>query len=171
MRIHIAFAPNIDTPNNLVALRELFEHDYFVYTADSFERAFDILQQKDIAVLTIEAILNGEESTPFIAALRDLKPNVVVIMLTGSKDSSLAIRLINEGRIFRYLVKPFTRQILKETLRVAIEQYNNPTTIETLARHFEHKSIFNSDAPKVKMHQLSDVIRRVNERLARVDTY
>ncbi len=161
----------IDTPNNLAALRELFEHDYFVYTADSFERAFDILQQRDIAVLTIEAILNGEESAPFIAALRNLKPNVVVIMLTGSKDSSLAIRLINEGRIFRYLVKPFTRQILKDTLRAAVEQYNNPTTIETVARSIEHKRIFNDDSLKVQTLHLSDVIRRVNAKIARVGTY
>lgn len=161
----------IDTPNNLAALRELFEADYFVYAADSFERALDILQQKDIAVLTTEAMLNGEESAPFISALRDLKPTVPVVMLTGSKDASLAIRLINEGRIFRYLVKPFTRQFLKDTLRAAIEQHRNPTLTDAIARHFEHKSIFNSDAAPVQTQNLSDVIRRVNERLAHVGAY
>lgn len=161
----------IDTPNNLAALRELFEHDYFVYTTDSFERALEIVQQREIAALTTEAVLNGEESTPFIAALRDLKPNVAVIMLTGSKDAALAMRLINEGRIFRYLVKPFTRQILRETLSVAIEQYSSPIALDTVARHLEHKTIFNGDTPSVQTQRLADVIQRVNAKLSRIGTY
>lgn len=162
----------IDTPNNLSALRSLFETDYVVHAAESFEAAMNVVLSNDVMALTTEAVLNGEECVSFLAALRDLKPNLATILLTGSKDASLAIRLINEGRIFRYLVKPFTRQILKDTLREAIEQYGNPLSTETVARHIERKHIFNGDSPQIHATtNLNDIIRRVNAKLASSSNY
>jgi len=161
----------VDTPNNLEALRNLFETEYHVYTANSFEEAMQILQSTEISAMTTEAELNGEESVPFIVALREIKPDLATILLTGSKDASLAIRLINEGRIFRYLVKPFTRQILKDTMREAIAQFSNTNSSETIARNVERKRIFNGDAPHIQTMNLKDIIRRANAKLASVTNY
>ncbi len=161
----------VDTPNNLEALRSLFETEYHVYTADSFGQAMQILQSNEISAMTTEAELNGEESVPFIVALRELTPNLATILLTGNKDASLAIRLINEGRIFRYLVKPFTRQILKDTMREAIAQFSNINSSETIARNVERKRIFNGDAPHIQTMNLKDIIRRANAKLASVTNY
>jgi response regulator RpfG family c-di-GMP phosphodiesterase len=160
----------VDTPNNLKALRNLFETEYHVYTANSFEEAMQILQSTEISAMTTEAEINGEESVPFIVALRELKPNLATILLTGSKDASLAIRLINEGRIFRYLVKPFTQQILKDTMREAIAQFSNTNSPETIARNVERKRIF-KEVPHIQTMNLKDIIRRANAKLASVTNY
>ncbi|MFQ3607249.1 MAG: response regulator [Chloroherpetonaceae bacterium] len=161
----------IDTPNNLAALRSLFETEYHALVADSFEQALQLLQSNEISVLTTEAELNGEECVPFIVALRELKPNLATILLTNSKDASLAMRLINQGRIFRYLVKPFTRQTLKDTIREAIHQYSNSLAPETVVRQLEHKRIFNGDTPQIHTMSLNDVIRRVNAKLSVAANY
>ncbi len=161
----------VDTPNNLAALRTLFETEYYTYTADSFEQAMQILQSNEISAMTTEAELNGEECVPFIVALRELKPNLATILLTNSKDASLAIRLINQGRIFRYLVKPFTRQTLKDTIREAIHQYSDTLAPETVVRHLEHKRVFNGDTPQIHTMNLNDIIRRVNAKLAASANY
>jgi len=160
----------VDTPNNLEALRNLFETEYHVYTANSFEEAIQILQSTEISAMTTEAELNGEECIPFIVALRELKPDLATILLTASKDASLAIRLINEGRIFRYLVKPFTRQILKDTIREAIAQFSNTHSSEIIARNVERKRIF-GDVPHIQTMNLKDIIRRANAKLASVTNY
>ncbi|ACF13362.1 response regulator receiver protein [Chloroherpeton thalassium ATCC 35110] len=122
---------------NRQALSSLFQNNYKVHLAGSAREAFAILQKHPIAVITTEANLSDVDGADFLAAVKNMYPSIATILLTDIQDSILAIRLINEGSLFRYLVKPFRRDALKSTMSEAISLHrtadeNPEASVKTL---------------------------------------
>jgi DNA-binding NtrC family response regulator len=59
----------------------------------------------------------------FLAAVRQQAPDTVRIMLSGNVDLEHAVRVVNEGNIFRFLIKPCPQEILGKALEDALGQY------------------------------------------------
>ncbi|MGQ9804995.1 MAG: response regulator [Chlorobiales bacterium] len=120
---HLLFVdPN---PANLQAYKDLLASSYMVHTALDANEAFNILKMKPIDVLITEVNLGSTSVVDFLATVSALYPDVVSILLSNSRDASIAIRLINEVQIFRYLVKPFQRQLLKSAIELAISKHDS----------------------------------------------
>jgi response regulator RpfG family c-di-GMP phosphodiesterase len=66
-------------------------------------------------------VMDGAE---FLSRVRTLAPDSIRVMLTGYADTEAAMRAVNEGRIFRFLNKPVTREDLTLTLRACVVQYD-----------------------------------------------
>ncbi len=119
---HLLFIdPN---PTNLQAYKDLLASSYTVHTALDADTAFHILKAYPIDVLITEVNLGSTSAVDFLAAVSASYPDVVSILLSSSRDASIAIRLINEVQIFRYLVKPFQRQLLKSVIELAISKHD-----------------------------------------------
>ncbi|MFQ3597139.1 MAG: response regulator [Chloroherpetonaceae bacterium] len=120
---HLLFIdPN---PANLQAYKDLLASSYTVHTALDANEAFNILKTKPVDVLITEVNLGSMSAVDFLAAVSASYPDVVSILLSSSRDASIAIRLINEVQIFRYLVKPFQRQLLKGAIELAISKHDS----------------------------------------------
>ncbi len=120
---HLLFLdPN---PANLQAYRDLLASSYTVHTALDANEAFNVLKTKPVDVLITEVNLGSMSAVDFLAAVSASYPDVVSILLSSSRDASIAIRLINEVQIFRYLVKPFQRQLLKGAIELAISKHDS----------------------------------------------
>jgi len=104
-------------PRHLEQFKELFEPKYKTHVSTQASEAFDLIPRHKIAVVVADAMLEGIEGTDFLIAVKEKYPNISTILLTNSQDAKQAIRMINEGQVYRYLVKPFPR----ESLRLAIE--------------------------------------------------
>ncbi|NTW48472.1 MAG: response regulator [Chlorobiales bacterium] len=109
---------------HLQAIKELFSKDFTVYTASTVDEAFQVLRSTPISVIITEAMIGDTDGVDFLAAVREEQPDTVPILLSDSKDAGLAVRLINQGRVFRYLIKPFKREVLKTAVQSAVSQYN-----------------------------------------------
>jgi Response regulator containing CheY-like receiver domain and AraC-type DNA-binding domain len=59
----------------------------------------------------------------FLTAARDIAPASVRVMLTGFEDVGALGRAVNEGQIFRFLLKPVSREKLVATIRDCTAQY------------------------------------------------
>ncbi|NTV45294.1 MAG: response regulator [Chlorobiales bacterium] len=152
------------------ALRALFGGDYTVHLAATAAEAFDILQKKPIAVVTTEAFLEEVDGADFLAIIKEKYPDISTILLTDTQDASLAIRLINEGSLFRYLVKPFRQDELKSSLTLAILQhYSSKENPAPNALSFESPS----HQPDVSGQGTSmyDALKSVRERIQQRKTY
>ncbi len=110
-------------PANLQAYRSVLGDKYDVHTAENAAQAFIILKAKPISVLISEVNLPDISAADFLVAVANEKPDVVTILLSDSRDASIAIRLINEAQVFRYLVKPMQRELLKTTIELAISRH------------------------------------------------
>ncbi len=164
---HLLFIdPN---PTNLQAYKDLLASSYTVHTALDANEAFNVLKTKPVDVLITEVNLGTMSAVDFLAAVSASYPDVVSILLSSSRDASIAIRLINEVQIFRYLVKPFQRQLLKGAIELAISRH------DSLAGRVEINSKAYSgvvDAIREKpAASLDEALARVRELLSARKTY
>lgn len=108
---------------HLRSFETLFADRFNVRTAETLPDALKILDSEPVAVIACDSTLASEEGAEFLAAVKHRFPALVTIFMSDSKDASEAIRLINEGQIFRYLVKPFPRQALVEAIEKGIQKH------------------------------------------------
>lgn len=153
---------------NRNALGALFQGEYTVHLAGTAAEAFQILQRIPIAVITTEANLGEVDGADFLAAVKGMYPNIATILLTDTQDSTLAIRLINEGSVFRYLVKPFRRDALKSTMSLAVSQHKmaNETPASNIKMLEAEQSSFVIPRELTMMDTLKAVREKIQNRSA-----
>lgn len=104
----------------LAQTQSLLDRQYDVQTATTAEEAFEILSTNSISVLVIESFKTTYiDEAEFLTILKTAEPDVVSILLSDMRDSELAKRLVNEGSVFRYVVRPFTDEALKGIVGLA----------------------------------------------------
>ena len=69
----------------------------------------------------------------FLEKVIAIKPQTIRMMLTGYADIRSIIRAINEGRIYRYITKPWEPDELRLNVRRALEAYSLLATNVKLA--------------------------------------
>jgi DNA-binding NtrC family response regulator len=69
----------------------------------------------------------GMTGIDFLFKVRKQYPSIIRILLTGYADIEVAIRAVNEVKLFRYLVKPWKDDELKALLKSAMKLRNLTT--------------------------------------------
>ncbi len=115
-----------DDPRTINSLsRELRRDDgYRLFSANSGDTALTLARTHDIGVVLSDQMMPGMDGITLLKTLKQDKPDVVRILLTGNGSLENAMEAINGSRIFSYLVKPWSAQILKETVATAFHHYN-----------------------------------------------
>ena len=112
-----------DEPHVTEALkRTLHREPYEVLSANSAKEALQILAREPIAVVITDERMPGMQGAEFLAVVYRDYPETVRIMLTGHANLDLAMRAINEGQIYRFLMKPCNEQEIRITIRQAVQQ-------------------------------------------------
>ena len=111
-----------DEPAILNGIRlTLRKEPYEVVTVGSAKDALTILAERDVAVLVSDARMPVMSGTEFLDRVIATYPSVVRIMLTGEADLTVTRRLIEDGRLYRFLSKPVSAEELKGVLRIALQ--------------------------------------------------
>lgn len=96
-----------DEPHVVASLRDsLRGRPIEVVTATSSLAALEIVRQREVDAVVSDEQMPGMRGAEFLAAVRRLQPGSVRIMLTGHATLDVAIAAINEGQIYRLLIKP-----------------------------------------------------------------
>jgi len=113
----------VDDEKNLTdALKHtLYKEKYSVFTAGSASEALGILNRENIDVIVTDERMPGMSGSELIAISRNKYPDTIRIILTGQASSAGAIRAINEGDAYRFLIKPCNGLDLVITLRRALQ--------------------------------------------------
>ncbi|MEN6669061.1 response regulator [Psychrobacter sp. B38] len=104
-------------------MKQYFKNTYTVSWASNLEQAAKLLQKKDFGVTITDAMLNQENITPIVYALKNIQPNLMVIMLTEFKDAHMVIDLINKGQVYRCLPRPTNFSIMSISLDRAFQHH------------------------------------------------
>src|SRR3989304_10413584 len=111
-----------DDENVLYGLvRSLNEQPYKILTAKSGDEAMWILKTREVDVIVADERMPGISGCDLLAWAAENMPNTVRIMLTGNVSAAVAIRAINEGRVYHFFTKPCDDVQLAITIRKAIE--------------------------------------------------
>jgi two-component system response regulator HupR/HoxA len=95
--------------------------DYRVFTATDGARGLEILAREDVALVIADQVMPGMSGVEFFEKVVELRPQTVRMMLTGYADVGSLVRAINEGRIYRYIQKPWEPDDLRLDVKRALE--------------------------------------------------
>ncbi len=111
-----------DDPGVPAALARLLRREpWRILVAHSGEEALDILGREEVDVIVTDEQMPGMRGSELLAAVRRRRPEVVGMILSGQATLEAAIRAINEGRIWRFFVKPANPVDLRFSIRQALE--------------------------------------------------
>lgn len=113
-----------DDPHILDALRRQFRNAFRIATATGPEQGLAVIAERGpFAVVVSDLRMPGMNGVQFLAAVRAQSPDTVRVMLTGQADMADAIAAVNQGAIFRFLLKPSSAIILGKVIESALEQH------------------------------------------------
>jgi two-component system response regulator HupR/HoxA len=116
-----------DEPAILESLEITLGSDYRVHTALSGEDGLEILEREDIALIISDQVLPSMSGVEFLEKAIELDPHAIRMMLTGYADIGSMSRAINEGRIYRFITKPWEPEEVRLNVRRALEAFELAT--------------------------------------------
>lgn len=97
---------------------------YEINLAPSAEEAFTVLAENKISVVVSDERMPGMNGTEFLARVQLEYPDVMRIMVTGHSSVDVAMRAINEGQVYRFLLKPVRASELGSAIRDALTEWD-----------------------------------------------
>ena len=131
-----------DEPNILKTLRRLFmDEDYDIHTAGNGREALDLIEAglRPTVIVSDQRMpeMGGAE---FLAQASRLLPDSIRMVLTGYADINAAVAAINQGGIYRYILKPWNDDDLKLSVREAVNHARLVEENRELTRQLAEKN-------------------------------
>lgn len=112
-----------DEQNILRAIkRALFSLKIDLTLAESGEQALAIMAQKTIHVVISDMKMPNMTGAALLEQVAEKYPDTFRVVLTGFADIDATIKAVNQGRIHRYLQKPWDNQELINTIEEGLER-------------------------------------------------
>ncbi len=156
--------------------------EYRVFTARTGDEGLEVIEREDIALVISDQVMPGMTGVEFFEKVVERKPLVIRMMLTGYADLQSLQRAINDGRIYRFISKPWEPDELRLGIRRALEAHDLLVQNISLAdrlqaanakleaenvvlrREVEHRySFHNIIGSSQAMQRVFDVIEKVAE--------
>jgi ActR/RegA family two-component response regulator len=142
-----------DDVNLLQGLARQFRGKYDLHTAEGGVQGPQKMQSEgSFAVIISDMRMPEMNGIQFLMKARELNADSVRIMLTGNADLDTAVHAVNEGNIYRFLMKPCKREVLEWAIDAALEQYR----LVTAERELLEKTL------KGSIQVLIDILSLVN---------
>jgi response regulator RpfG family c-di-GMP phosphodiesterase len=122
-----------DEPAVLDGYQRSLRREFEIELAVGGEAALDkVAETGPYAVVVSDMRMPVMDGIQLFNKIRIFAPDSVRIMLTGNTDVDTAINAVNEGRVFRFLTKPTTKETLTFSLNAGLEQYRLVTAEKEL---------------------------------------
>ena len=109
-----------DDANTIKALQSILVQDgYHILHAACAKEGFNLLAENDVAVVVADYKMPEIDGSEFLKQVSRIFPSVIRIMISGDSNMQSVIKTINEGAIYKFLEKPVSGKILRDTLRQA----------------------------------------------------
>ncbi|MBW2395206.1 MAG: sigma-54-dependent Fis family transcriptional regulator [Deltaproteobacteria bacterium] len=107
----------------LESLELTLAEDYTVFAVDNGLDGLEILENEEIDLVIVDQVMPEMTGVEFLEKVIEIRPSCVRMMLTGYADINMVVRAINEGRIYRYIQKPWEPDELRLDVKRALEAY------------------------------------------------
>ncbi|WP_026885925.1 hybrid sensor histidine kinase/response regulator [Clostridium beijerinckii] len=172
---------------NLEALTRLLEEEYDVIKAENGFEALNILKDescsKKINLIISDQRMPGMTGVELLKQTISIVPNAIRIILTGFMDVKDIIDSINEGHIYKFLLKPLEADELLISVKRALETYDlkmknikligelKQTNKKLKKSEVYLSTIFNSVSDAILIHDFNGIIIKVNDTANRLYGY
>ena len=123
-----------DEPDILDSLQLSLEQDYDVLTATNGAEGLGMMDGREVALIISDQRMPKMTGVEFLAKAMEISPRTVRMMLTGFADFDAIVEAINQGRIYRYISKPWEPRDLEMDVRRAVEAYELQMSLDRRMR-------------------------------------
>lgn len=129
----------VDDDLDQLRLFRLSQHGEFeVEVASSGEQAVQVISSSpSFAVVVSDMRMPRMNGAQLLGLVREISPNTVRVLLTGDADLNSAMEAVNEGYVFRYLIKPCSREHMREVLKAAVNEHVEQQARDGLERKLQ----------------------------------
>lgn len=114
-----------DEENILHSLNRLLRKEgYRILTATSGADGLEMLKKHDVHLVVTDQRMPGMSGTEFLAKVKENYPEIIRIVLSGYTEVDAITESINEGHIYKFMLKPWNDQNIKLEIKQALEQYD-----------------------------------------------
>lgn len=97
-----------DEANIIAALKRLLRRDnYNILTANSGQEGLDVLAKSAVDVIVSDQRMPGMSGVEFLGRAKETHPDTVRIVLSGYSELQSVTDAVNEGAIYKFLMKPW----------------------------------------------------------------
>ncbi|MEM7502281.1 MAG: response regulator [Pseudomonadota bacterium] len=100
------------------ALRTL-SGGYDVTLATSLIKVMQAIETNDCDILVTDISAECARLQKIIAALKQVRPELVTVVVSDTRDTTDMVRLINYGQVYRFVQKPIAPSLLLEAVQAA----------------------------------------------------
>jgi EAL domain-containing protein (putative c-di-GMP-specific phosphodiesterase class I)/FixJ family two-component response regulator/GGDEF domain-containing protein len=113
-----------DEPNILSALTRVLRRQGFrILTTTSTREGFELLATHRPGVVVCDQRMPEMTGTEFLRRVKDLYPDTMRIVLSGYAELNSVIDTVNQGSIYKFLIKPWEDDVLCEVINEAFRIY------------------------------------------------
>lgn len=98
------------------------ETEYDVQTFTSAKEALEFIKSNEVDIVISDYLMPEMDGITFLGHVRQVKPEIPRIILTGYADKENAIKAINEVGLYQYIEKPWDNDDLLIILRNGLEK-------------------------------------------------
>ncbi len=114
-----------DEPGILRALARVFrQENYEILTALSADEGLAKLREGPVHLVVSDHMMPGMNGAAFLKEVKARWPDTIRIMLTGHADTNAVMGAINEGAVYKFILKPWNDDDLRVTVALALEQFD-----------------------------------------------
>ena len=121
-----------DEENNLLSFKASFRLKYNVMIANSAAEGMKILGSKPVEIIITDQRMPNMTGIEFLEKVLEIYPDPIRILLTGYTDMTAVIDAVNKGKIYHYLTKPWSEDLIEETISRAFDAYSKDQEIKTM---------------------------------------
>ena len=127
----------------LVALRDtLLREGYTVVSSPHAVHALSVLKEQEFSVVITDQQMPMVSGLDFLGQVRQIQPDASRILITAVLNISTLIDAVNKAEIYRFVVKPWSREELLASVKSAVERFdliskNSRLLAKTLAANQE----------------------------------
>jgi len=139
----------------------LKKEKYNVIKAVNGEEGMEMLKANPVHLVLQDVFLPGMGGTELLAAIKQVHPNLPVIMITAAGNMKLAVNSVRLGA-YDFLAKPIDIEHLKISVRNALKSHNLEDEIEVLKTELTERFQFSNMVGKSPaLQQIFNLIERV----------
>jgi CheY-like chemotaxis protein len=114
-----------DEPAVLDGYRRLLGRELSIETAVGGAAGLTaIAESGPFAVVVSDMRMPQMDGAQFLTRVREVVPDTVRMALTGQTDIDTAMAAVNEGRIYRFMTKPISKEVLLKAVESGLTQHH-----------------------------------------------
>lgn len=156
-----------DELNNLITIQALLKKWFQVDIAENAITALKMMENFNYGVLISDQRMPGMSGLELSKKINENYPETIIILLTAFDDKDIMLEAINQGGIYRFLLKPADINDLRQTIDSAFFMYDlKKQRVELLNNLIEKNKVLNDayiEIEKLKNQLYEENIQLKNE--------